>query len=426
MMQYDLIEGGQGICPLGWHIPSDAEWCTMTKYLDPTVDCQVEWDFTGTNAGSKLKETGTAHWASPNSGATNTSGFTGLGAGYWSGGFSISKHHFYCWTSSKYTEYSENEAWIWGLHTDYPTVEKLSQYKLRGFSVRCLKYFSGVTKANAGPDQLNLPDTTTTLQANYPSLGYGTWSIVSGTGGVLENYQSPVSKFHGIYGNSYTLRWTVTNGYDSDYDDVVISFANCPPTFTDSRDGKSYTAILISTQCWMKKNLNFGMKVDGTVNMSNNETIEKYCYDNTEANCDVYGGLYQWNEMMQYSTTEGVQGICPAGWHLPSDAEISTLETYLGGLSVAGGKLKEAGTSHWQEPNTDATNSSDFTALPGGYRDLEGGFVQLHWDGHLWSSTEDGSSAWKRKLYFDDGISYRYGDPKEYGFSVRCIKDELE
>ena len=103
--------------------------------------------------------------------------------------------------------------------------------------------------------------------------------------------------------------------------------------------------------------------------MMNNGIIEKYCYDDDPANCDVYGGLYQWDEMMGYTTTEGVQGICPVDWHIPTDAEWDILQNYLGGFNVAGGKLKEAGTIHWNAPNAGATNSSGFTALPNGYRD---------------------------------------------------------
>jgi len=94
---------------------------------------------------------------------------------------------------------------------------------------------------------------------------------------------------------------------------------NCQP-FTDARDGKTYNTVLIGTQCWMRENLNIGTRIDGSQNQTDNGTIEKYCYDDLESNCDIYGGLYQWDEAMQYVTTQGVQGICPAGWHLPTDA----------------------------------------------------------------------------------------------------------
>ncbi len=113
--------------------------------------------------------------------------------------------------------------------------------------------------------------------------------------------------------------------------------------------------------------------IPGTTEMTNNSIIEKYCYDNNTANCDAYGGLYQWNEMMEYSTTPGVRGVCPAGWHLPTDAECTILTNFLGGESIAGGKMKatgtiEAGTGLWHDPNIGATNEYGFTALPGGLR----------------------------------------------------------
>ncbi len=93
--------------------------------------------------------------------------------------------------------------------------------------------------------------------------------------------------------------------------------------------GESYPTVKIGTQCWFAENLNVGTRVSGSSNMSNNGTIEKYCYDNSESNCNTYGGLYQWDEMMAYSTTQGTKGICPSGWHLPRDSEWYTLENYL-------------------------------------------------------------------------------------------------
>jgi uncharacterized protein (TIGR02145 family) len=119
----------------------------------------------------------------------------------------------------------------------------------------------------------------------------------------------------------------------------------------------------------MAENLNVGTKINSTSDgqlQTDNEILEKYCYNNDIANCNIYGGMYEWNEAMQYDTTEGAQGICPDGWHIPTDAEWTTLTTFLGGESVAGGKMKEAGFAHWYSPNTGATNESGFTGLPGG------------------------------------------------------------
>jgi uncharacterized protein (TIGR02145 family) len=118
-----------------------------------------------------------------------------------------------------------------------------------------------------------------------------------------------------------------------------------------------------------------------------------------------------------------VKGICPNGWHLPSDAEWTQLIDYLGGESVAGSKLKETGTVHWTSPNT-ATNSSGFTALPGGYRGSNLTFNQIKNQGHWWSATGfDVDNSWKYALYNDNAGVDRYASYKQGGFSVRCVKD---
>ena len=198
----------------------------------------------------------------------------------------------------------------------------------------------------------------------------------------------------------------------------------CGMKMTDSRDGKMYNTVQIGTQCWMAQNLNIGIRINGSQDQTNNQIIEKYCYNDLESNCDVYGGLYQWNEAMQYSTNAGTKGICPTGWHLPTDGEWTTLTTYLGGASVAGGKMKETGTVHWLTPNMGATNNSGFTALPGGYENAGLGFTELTNSTDFWSSSQGGPNGpWYRVL---DDLSenvYRYSNDIYYGFSGRCLKD---
>ena len=200
----------------------------------------------------------------------------------------------------------------------------------------------------------------------------------------------------------------------------------CGNPMTDTRDGKTYNTVLIDTQCWFAQNLNIGTKVLGSANQTNNSIIEKYCYNDDENYCNTYGGLYQWDEAMQYSTTPGVKGICPTGWHLPTDVEWTTLTTFLGGEDVAGGKLKEAGTTHWNSPNTGAINSSGFTALPGGIWTSNGclGYPTLY--AFFWSSSQyDATYAWGRYLGFNYEAMGRYtGDPYGYktnSISTRCL-----
>jgi len=210
----------------------------------------------------------------------------------------------------------------------------------------------------------------------------------------------------------------------------------CPGIPTVLYEGKTYNTVQIGTQCWLKENLNVGIKINGVNDQTNNSVIEKYCFNNLESNCDIYGGTYQWAEMVQYLNgatnttswnpvpTGNVQGICPYGWHIPTDPEWTVLTTFLGGESVAGGKIKEIELAHWASPNTGATNSSGFTALPGGNRQNSGSYFGLNSDGDFWSLTEGSNiGAWARYLYYNFEYVNRDQYYKEGGFSVRCVKD---
>ena len=205
---------------------------------------------------------------------------------------------------------------------------------------------------------------------------------------------------------------------------VTANFIAC----TDA-DNNNYATLQIDAQTWMAENLKVGLRIDGIKEQTNNGTIEKYCYNNDEANCAIYGGLYQWDEMMQYVTTSGVQGICPSGWHIPTDAEWTTVTTFLGGTGVAGGKMKstgtiEEGTGLWYSPNYGATNEIGFTAVPAGHRDSNGPFYGIGSDGYWWSASEGSTDvAWYRYLGYNlSGVS-RNDLGKSLGFSVRCLRD---
>ncbi len=199
----------------------------------------------------------------------------------------------------------------------------------------------------------------------------------------------------------------------------------CGNAIVDSRDGKHYTTVQIGTQCWMAENLNIGTMINGDGFPTDNNDIEKYCYDNNANICNTYGGLYTWDEMMEYGTSEGAQGICPTGWHLPADVEWSILESLQGGGNIAGGKMKETGTTHWTSPNTGATNSSGFTALPGGYRDnfFVSNYFQLTFNSIFWTSTKIGPNAWVWNMYHNSELLDKSNVDKLFGFSVRCVLD---
>ncbi len=210
-------------------------------------------------------------------------------------------------------------------------------------------------------------------------------------------------------------------------------------TFTDTRDNKVYNWVKIGNQVWMAENLKYLPSVnqvaDGSEDLAGSYYYV-YDYDGTDVNAakatsnyTTYGVLYNWTAAMAGSASStanpsGVQGVCPTGWHLPSDAEWTELTDYLGGISDAGGKLKETGTTHWYSPNTGATNETGFTALPGGNRSNSGAFDTVGSNGYWWSATEFiATYAWYRNLYYIGSNVYRYYDGKEVGFSVRCVRD---
>ena len=191
----------------------------------------------------------------------------------------------------------------------------------------------------------------------------------------------------------------------------------CPGTVEYS--GQIYNTVEIGDQCWLKENLNVGVMVDGSLDQTDNGTVEKYCDDNSNANCTTYGGLYQWNETMQYSTIEGSQGICPVGWHIPTLAEYNTLITSVGG---DGNALKEVGQGTGAGAGT---NTSGFSALLAGVC-LPGSnpFGSLGIDGIFWSSTEYGTiTAYILPLSNIDNVIEVHEFVKRDGVSVRCIKD---
>jgi len=205
---------------------------------------------------------------------------------------------------------------------------------------------------------------------------------------------------------------------------ITFFFVAC----TDSNNN-NYTIVEIGNQTWMAENLNVGIRIDGSQVQSNNGITEKYCYGNFDSKCAVFGGLYLWDEVMQYDTVEGTKGICPIGWHVPTDGEWATLTNFLGGQNVAGGKLKETGefiygTGHWFQPNYGATNSSGFTALPSGTRYYNGLFYDINSGNDFWSSTQHGANnAWDWYQYYATPAEYRYDIYKDRGASCRCLKD---
>jgi uncharacterized protein (TIGR02145 family) len=212
--------------------------------------------------------------------------------------------------------------------------------------------------------------------------------------------------------------------------DPIIEYG----TVTDI-EGNTYKTVIIGDQEWMAENLRTSKYADGSEipNVTDNtiwaaNITGAYCdYSNNPSNSVVYGRLYNW----YIASSTNPQNVCPTGWHVPTDTDWTTLEDYLGGIRSEdspvcniGGKLKESGTIHWISPNTGATNESGFNAIPGGTREPDGVFNMLGTQAVWWSATEfDLSNAWNRNLLNYSTDDFRTDLNKNYGFSVRCIKD---
>ncbi len=269
-----------------------------------------------------------------------------------------------------------------------------------------------------------------TIANSHTSDGTGTGTFVSNITGLTP-------------GTTYYIRAYATNSGGISYGGQ-LSFqtapnpggTSCPGMPTVTWLGNTYNTVQIGSQCWLKSNINSGTRINGTVEQTNNSILEKYCYNNSETNCSVYGGLYQWGEAVQYlngasNTTSWnpvptgfVIGVCPTGWHVPTLNDWNALVAFLGGATVAGGKMKETGLVHWASPNAGATNESGFTGLPGGQRELNGTFTLLTFDGFFWSSTEAGpNAAYYLKLDYNTASAAISTDNKAKGFSVRCLRN---
>jgi uncharacterized protein (TIGR02145 family) len=192
--------------------------------------------------------------------------------------------------------------------------------------------------------------------------------------------------------------------------------------------GQTYHTVIIGTQCWMKENLNIGKWVaqGQQGNQKQNEVLEKYCYQDDFTNCDLWGGLYEWDEMMWYGRTDNAQGICPEGWHIPSSDDWKTLVRFLGGNDVAGGPLKYTGSTGWQQPNVGANGSTGFAALPAGYYDTMAQLWHDAWrDAYFWSSeTITKTTSVAVTLSYRKSAIDLYEEYNPSALSVRCIRNK--
>ncbi len=261
--------------------------------------------------------------------------------------------------------------------------------------------------------------------------------------GVTSDLQSPSHTYNleGFYG--VTLIVANSKGKDTLVMPNYINVGSgggggngspCPgtPTVTDA-EGNVYNTVQLGNQCWMKENLKVGTFISGAEDMTNNSVTEKFCYDDIPANCDIYGGLYQWDEMMNYSIQEGSRGICPQGWHIPSDQDWKTLEMHLGMTQAEADAPDWRGTdqgdvikttSGWVEGGN-GSNTTGFSGLPAGYRGAEAlEFGAITEGAYWWTSSQFSDvQTWYRAVGQYTGMINRTYNYKGSGVSIRCVKD---
>jgi len=253
------------------------------------------------------------------------------------------------------------------------------------------------------------PDPSPTIAGSKTIDGTGTGSYTSLLGGLTADA-------------TYHLRAYATNSAGTGYGDEYI--IKTPISVTDI-DGNEYVTVLIGSQVWMAENLKVTHYRNGLAipNVTDDLTWEglttgAYCEYNNDGNTvALCGRLYNWHAV------NDSQGLAPEGWHVATDAEWAMLLDYLGGWEIAGGKMKEAGTVHWDDPNLAATNESGFTALPAGHR-VNGSYQAADSAAWFWTSTQDSyiTAGYYHLTNVNEGV-YRGVYPNPEGFSVRCIKD---
>jgi len=347
----------QGVCPIGWHLPSNTEWETLINTAGGK-----------SRAGEYLKSTsGWPHMQLRMVDGVlirdgNGSGFSALPAGERENGgeFDYERDYAYFWSSTEvpnkdaYTmrlNNRSNDAELFSTSNSY--IDKMSDNnKSNGFSVRCLK------------DSI-VADSSSSLNQFNPDIEYG--------------------------------------------------------ELTDSRDGQTYKTVVIGSRTWMAENLNY-------------ETDSSFCYNNEASNCTKYGRLYRWAAAVGKSESEcgydhtcslpseNIQGVCPSGWHLPSQTEWNALFSTVGGSSTAGEVLKSA--SGWKGGGN-GTDAFGFSALPAGGRDASGYYLDEGYYAYFWSSAEFKSYyAYNMYLHYSFAYASLNYDDKSLGFSVRCLKDD--
>jgi uncharacterized protein (TIGR02145 family) len=469
------------LCPIGWHVPKDAEWITLETYLQNNgynYDGKIDTDndrYTNNKIAKSLAAT--TNWEissfsdkgaiGNDLSANNSSGFSALPGGFLDNilySNRIGKTGIW-WTAS---DYNKDNALCRSISNDYPDISRNNWPKTYGFSVRCVE---GIEI------QTSMPIITTTEVSSITANNAITGGNITNDGGLtiitrgvvwsktemptIVNNEGITSDDTGIGQftshltsltpkTSYYVRAYATNSLGTSYGEQIIFLTTELPTFTVfDIDGNGYSTVIIGTQTWLSENLKTTKFNDGVEIPLTNDN-QKWCENKTPAYCwynreisnkNLYGALYNWY-------TVNTDKLCPSGWHVPSDTEWTTLEIYLqnNGFNFDGtvdtdndretnNKIAKslAATTNWNSTfgegvigaDLSANNSTGFNAYPGGLRlDGTGSFMQLGLFGTWWSAGESNQDkAWYRILGFYNCFISRDDSNKTRGFSVRCLKD---
>jgi uncharacterized protein (TIGR02145 family) len=412
------------LCPLGWHVPTDLEWTALETAL-------------GASAGDQLKNrpSDTPAWD-----GTNSSGFSALPGGARADLYFDQLETDGGWWSSTPDGVA---GWYRYLTTGSSAIGRNGNYEL-GISVRCLQDAPPASSPTVDTQaESSLTATSATLNATFTDGGsavtatgfkYATnAALTSATDVAGSGTTSPfTASLTGL--TASTQYWAVgyaTNAVGTSYGDTITFTTSAAAAFTCGTstvtyDGHNYTTVQIGSQCWFKENLrnddyNDATPIPGNLDntaWTNTTSGAQAVYDqggaNEITNLATYGRLYNW-----YAVNTGK--LCPVGWHVPTDAEWTTLETALGGASVAGTKMKVSASN---TPAWDGDNTSGFSALPGGYRNIGNGtFANQGSNGSWWSSSTLGPFNWYRYLGSGASNLTQYYNGSRSGYSVRCLQD---
>jgi uncharacterized protein (TIGR02145 family) len=455
---YNGFTVGTGkLCPVGWHVPSRDEWYALRDYLIANNYIYSE-DISGSIAKSLASKTlwdvpqpeytgrGTIY-PSPaavglNAQTNNSSGFNAF-----PGGLRGFDGPFIERGKSAYWETNSGKSTLTEFDLQYQSIglSPADSYRQAGFSVRCIKGEVNTLPSVITNGAYNITQTTANADVSIPGIGESPitkrglcWCVFDEANQnhlpTIDDYITDdgtgtaafISYMTGLKpGTFYFIRGYTINAEG-------VSYGN-PQTFSTDLgdvDGNNYNTLNLSNLLWTVENLKTTKLNDNTqiplLSSGWTSTSPANCYyDNEPTYFTTYGALYNWN-------TVNTEKLCPKDWHVASDDDWTSLTAFLGGENYVGGRLKEAGTTHWLSPNTGAgsyTTSFDdgndvhFQALPGGKRKIDATYIGMTMSGMWWTSTQfDILDAWNRQINFDSGKIIISHSNKSEGLSVRCVK----